>query len=92
MAELVSAARLPAVSNFTEFPKLGGLMGYSPSLAAEFRRAATHIDRILHGAKPGELPIQQPDQFELVINRRTAKTLGLTIPPALLQRADLIID
>lgn len=92
MAELVSAARLPAVSNFTEFAKLGGLMGYSPSLAAEFRRAATHIDRILRGAKPGELPIQQPDQFELVINRRTAKTLGLTVPPALLQRADLIID
>lgn len=92
IAELVSAARLPAVSNFTEFAKLGGLMGYSPSLAAEFRRAATQIDRILRGAKPGDLPIQQPDQFELVINVRTAKALGLTIPPALLQRADQIID
>jgi putative ABC transport system substrate-binding protein len=92
MAELVSAARLPAVSNFTEFARLGGLMGYSPSIPAEFRRAASHIDRILRGAKPGDLPIQQPDQFELVINLRTAKTLGLTIPPALLQRADQVVD
>jgi putative tryptophan/tyrosine transport system substrate-binding protein len=92
MAELVSAARLPTVSNFTEFAKLGGLIGYSPSIAAEFRRAATHVDRILRGTKPGDLAIQQPDQFELVINLRTARTLGLTIPPALLQRADHVID
>ena len=92
IADLVSAARLPAVSNFTEFARLGGLLGYSPSLPAEFRRAATHVDRILRGAKPGELPIQQPDQFELVINMRTAKALGLAIPPTLLQRADQVID
>jgi putative ABC transport system substrate-binding protein len=92
IAELASAGRLPAVSNFTEFPKLGGLMGYSPSIAAEFRSAATHIDRILRGAKPGDLPVQQPDQFELVINVRAARALGLALPPALLQRADQIID
>ena len=92
VTELVSAARLPAISNFTEFAQLGGLMGYSPSIPAEFRDAATHIDRILRGAKPGDLPIQQPDQFELVINLRTARTLGLAIPSALLQRADHVID
>ena len=92
IAELVNAAKLPAVSNFTEFPRLGGLMGYSSSIAEEFRRAATHIDRILRGAKPGDLAIQQPEQFELVINVRTAKSLGLAIPPALLQRADQLID
>lgn len=92
IAKLVSAARLPAVSNFTEFPKLGGLMGYSPSLADEFRHVALHIDRILRGAKPGDLAIEQPSKFDLVINVRTAKALGLEIPASLLQRADQVLD
>ena len=92
MADLVTAARLPSISNFTEFPRLGGLLGYSPSIADEFRRAATHIDRILKGAKPGDLPIQQPSKFELVINLKTAKALGLAVPPALLARADQVIE
>jgi putative tryptophan/tyrosine transport system substrate-binding protein len=91
MAELVRAARLPSVSNFTEFARMGGLIGYSPSIPEEFRRVADHIDKILKGAKAGDLPIQQPNKFELVINLKTAKTLRLTIPPALLARADQVI-
>jgi putative tryptophan/tyrosine transport system substrate-binding protein len=92
MADLAAGRRLPAVSNFIEFVRLGGLMGYAPSLPEEFRRAASYVDRILKGAKPGDLPIQQPTKFELAINLRTAKMLGLTIPPSLLQRADQVIE
>ena len=92
VTELIASARLPAVSNFTEYPKLGGLMGYSPSIPEEFRLAASYIDKILKGAKPGDLPIQQPTKFELVINRKTAKTLGLKIPQELLLRADKVIE
>jgi putative ABC transport system substrate-binding protein len=92
LARLVSAARLPAVSNYTEFPKVGGLMGYSPSIADEFRHASIHIDRILRGAKPGDLAIEQPSKFDLVINVRTARALDLEIPASLLQRADQVID
>ena len=92
MAELIAAARLPAVCNFTEFPKMGGLIGYAPSLPDEFRRVATHIDKILKGAKPGELPVQQPGDFELVINLKTAKALGLAIPPSVLLRANQVIE
>jgi len=92
VAELIAATRLPAISNFTEFPALGGLMGYAPSIPEEFRRAATYIDKILKGANPGELPIQQPTQFELVLNLRTAKTLGIAFPTPVLLRADRVID
>jgi putative ABC transport system substrate-binding protein len=92
MAELIAASRLPAISNFTEFPTLGGFMGYAPSIPEEFRRAATYIDKILKGAKPGDLPIQQPTQFELIVNLKTAKALGFTIPQPLLLRADRVIE
>jgi len=92
MAELIAASRLPAISNFTEFPMLGGLMGYAPSIPEEFRRAATYVDKILKGAKPGDLPIQQPTQFELIVNLKTAKALGLSIPPSLLLRTDQVIE
>jgi len=92
IAELVDSGHLPAIANFVEFPKLGGLMGYAPSIPDEFRHAARHVDKILRGAKPGDLPVEQPTKFELVINLKTAKALGLTIPPTLLARADEVIE
>src|SRR6478609_9056071 len=92
MVDLVASNRLPAICNFIEFPKLGGLMGYAPSLPDEFRHAASHIDKILKGAKPADLPVEQPTRFQLVINLKTAKALGLTVPPMLLARADEVIE
>ena len=92
MADFVGANRLPAICNFTEFPKLGGLMGYAPSLPDEFRHAAGHIDKILKGAKPADLPVEQPTRFQLVINLKSAKALGLDVPPMLLATADEVIE
>jgi putative ABC transport system substrate-binding protein len=84
--------RLPSVFQGREFVEAGGLLSYAPSTVANYRRAAFFVDKILKGAKPGDLPIEQPTRFELVINLRTAKALGLTIPPTLLLRADQVIE
>ena len=92
MVDLVASNRLPAIANFVEFPKLGGLMGYAPSLPNEFQHAASQIDKILKGAKPADLPVEQPTKFELVINLKTAKALGLTVPQTLLATADEVIE
>ena len=90
--ELARNKHLPVMSQFREFADHGGLMAYGPSLTAMYRHAATYVDKILKGARPADLPIEQPTKFELVVNLKTAKALGLTIPPSLLLRADQIIE
>jgi putative ABC transport system substrate-binding protein len=92
MVDLVASRRLPAICNFIEFPKLGGFMGYAPSIPDEFRHAASLVDKILKGARPADLPVEQPTRFQLVINLKTAKALGLEVPPSLLARADEVIE
>jgi putative ABC transport system substrate-binding protein len=89
---LAAKNRLPAVYGGREFVDAGGLIGYGLNTSALFRHAATYVDKILKGAKPGDLPIEQPTKFELMINLKTAKALGLTISPSLLQRADQVIE
>ena len=92
VVELASRARVPTMFGYRQPVEGGGLISYGPNVADNFRRAAFFVDRILKGAKPADLPVEQPTKFELVINLKTAKALGLTIPPALLQRADQVID
>jgi putative tryptophan/tyrosine transport system substrate-binding protein len=92
IAELALNRRMPAISYFRDFPQVGGLMSYGPSLDHSARRAAVYVDRILKGAKPSDLPVQQPTEFELVINLKTAKALGLNIPRRLSTIADELIE
>ena len=93
LVEFAAKQRLPAIYHQSEFVMVsGGLMSYAPDFRDLFRRAATYVDKILKGAKPADLPVEQPTKFELVINLKTAKTLGLTIPPSLLARADQVIE
>jgi putative ABC transport system substrate-binding protein len=91
IVDLAVRARLPAMYTNSEFVVSGGLMSYAPDLPDQFRRAATYVDKILKGTKPVDLPVQQPAKFELVINLKAAKQIGLTIPPNVLARADRVI-
>jgi len=90
--ELAGKHRLALMSSYLDTTQAGGLISYSADHAAYFQRAAIFVDKILKGAKPGDLPIEQPNKFELVINMKTAKALGLTIPPSLLLRADQVLE
>ena len=92
LADLEAKYRLPSMHGLKENVEAGGLMSYGPSVVVTFRRAAVFVDKILRGTKPADLPVEQPTTFELVINLKTAKALGLTLPPALLQRADQVIE
>jgi putative ABC transport system substrate-binding protein len=89
---LALATRLPTMHGVREFVEAGGLMSYGPSYPDLFRRAADFVDRILRGTKPGDIPVEQPTKYDLIINLKTAKSLGLTVPPSLLARADEVIE
>ncbi len=92
IVELAAKSRLPAMYTLRFYVEAGGLISYSPDLLEIWRRAAVFVDKILKGARPGDLPVEQPTKFGLAINLKTAKALGLTVPPALLQRADQVIE
>jgi putative ABC transport system substrate-binding protein len=92
IAKLATTKRLPSIFARNENVEAGGLMSYGPTFADQFRQAAIYVDKILRGAKPGDLPIEEPTRMYLVINLKTAKALGLTIPPSLLTRADQVIE
>ena len=89
---LATAVRLPTLHDYREYVEAGGLMSYGPNFPASFRRAADFVDKILRGANPADLPIEQPTKFDLVINLTTAKALGLTVPSTLLVSADEVIE
>ena len=89
---LAAQIRLPAIYGPREYIEAGGLIAYGPPFRESWRRAATYVDKILKSAKPADLPIEQPTKFELMINRKAARALGLTIPPSLLQQADQVVE
>ena len=91
-ADLALKYRLPTMVENKEMAIAGALLSLGPNIVDSYRRSATHVDKILKGAKPGDLPMEQPTKFDLFINLKTAKALGLTIPPSLLQRADQVIE
>jgi len=91
ITDLATKNRLPAVSDFVEFADSGGLMSYGPNALEPIQRSAVFVDKILKGAKPADLPVEQPTKFELVINLKTAKQIGVIIPPNVLARADKVI-
>ena len=92
IAQFAIENKLPSVYTFREYIEAGGLVAYTPNYDDLFRRAASYVDKILKGAKPSELPIEQPTQFRLLINLKTARTLGVSLPPWLLVRADEMIE
>lgn len=92
LAQLALKHRLATVSGETGYARSGGLMNYGPNIVESWRRAAIYVDKILKGAKPGDLPIEQPTEFELSVNLKTAKALGLTIPVTILVRAGTVIE
>jgi len=92
LADFAAKNRLPSMFGFREFVDAGGLMSYGPSATDIFWRAAGFVDRILKGARPGDLPVEQPTRFALVINLQTAKALGLSVPQSLLLRADQVVE
>jgi putative ABC transport system substrate-binding protein len=92
LVQFAASERLPAVYFFEKFADEGGLMSYGPDFADVYRRAASHVDKILKGAKPGDLPVENPTKFDLVINRKTARALGITIPQSILLRAHRVIE
>jgi putative tryptophan/tyrosine transport system substrate-binding protein len=89
---LAAQYKLPAVYPARDYPAEGGLISYGPDLVDQFRRAASYVDRILKGEKPADLPVQAPTKYDLVINLKTAKALGIDVPPMLLARADEVIE
>jgi putative tryptophan/tyrosine transport system substrate-binding protein len=89
---LALATGLPTVHGFREAVEAGALMSYGPNFPDLFRRTADYVDKILHGAKAGDLPVEQPTKFDLILNLKTAKALGLAVPPSLLARADEVIE
>lgn len=92
LAELALRQKVPSVFAFREYVDAGGLMSYGPNLASQYRQAAAYVDRILRGARPAELPVEQPTKFELVVNARTARALGLTLPPSVLLQASHVVE
>lgn len=92
IVEFAAMSRLPAIYGLREFVDAGGLISYGTDRRDLFRRAAAYVDRILKGASPGDLPVSPPTKFELAINLKSARVLGLTIPPALRQRADYLVE